>query len=84
MDVEGKEGSKEGVVSGPGLMDLVAALDWTSVALAVTAGDGGGSSEGNEGGNESELSEHLWIKECGCGKDCWKWWGIGGLSKENL
>ena len=62
------------MASAIGLMDLVAALNGTGVALTITATrDGGSSNEGNERGNDGKLGEHFWvrsvsIKNVGCCK----------------
>jgi hypothetical protein len=62
LHVEADERGEQAMRSGVGLMDGLAALDGTSVALAITGGDGGGSDEGNDRGDESNFGEHFGIR----------------------
>jgi hypothetical protein len=63
LKINANERGEQTMAFGVGLMNLLAALHGTSVALATTLGNGGGSDEGDEGdnggNNQGNFGEHF-------------------------
>jgi hypothetical protein len=59
LEVKAEDTREQGMLSGRALVDLLAALDGTSVAVATFSGDGGGDDESSHSGEESDFGEHF-------------------------
>jgi hypothetical protein len=59
LDVQVEDTGEQAVRGGPGLVDLLAALDITGVAVATVSRNGGGDDESGQSSEESNFGEHL-------------------------